>query len=179
MPGLGRRLDARRRVDEVARDHPLAFGREVDRRLAREHAGAQRELRRADLLPERRDRDDEVERRPHRALGVVLLRRRRSPDGHDRVADELLHRAAVDPDQAAAGVEVAGEQLPHLLGVARLRERREADEVGEEDGDEPALGRFRGRGGRGRPMRPRAERTAALAAEAHRRARSQRRNSGT
>ena len=37
---LGRRLDARRRVDEVARDHALALGAERDRGLAREDAGA-------------------------------------------------------------------------------------------------------------------------------------------
>ena len=40
-----------------------------------------------------------------------------------------------------AGVEVAGEEFAHLLWVAALGERREADEVGEEDGDEPTLGR--------------------------------------
>ena len=65
----------------------------------------------------------------------------RSPDRHHRVADELLDRAAVERDQPAARVEVARQKLAHLLGVARLRERREADEVGEEHRDEPALRR--------------------------------------
>src|SRR5581483_8025308 len=108
---------------------------------------------------------DEIERGPYRPLGVVLLRDRRPPDGHDRVADELLHRAAVDLDQAAAAVEIAREELAHLLGVARLRQGREADEVGEEDGDEPALGsRLR----RSRLRRHTVgERRAALAAETH------------
>jgi hypothetical protein len=36
-PGLGNGLDARGSVDEVARDHPLAFDAERDRRLAGEH----------------------------------------------------------------------------------------------------------------------------------------------
>ena len=86
---------------------------------------------------------DEVERRAHRPLGVVLVRDRRAPDRHHRVADELLDRAAVALDQRAARVEVAREQLAHLLGVAALGQRREADEVGEEHRDEPPLGRRR------------------------------------
>src|SRR5262249_31043445 len=55
---------------------------------------------------------------------------------------------------------VAREQLPGLLGVATLRRRREADEVGEEHAHEPPFGgRLRDcrRGGR--------KRRAALAAE--------------
>ncbi len=101
------------------------------------------QLRRADLVAERGDRCDEVERRAHRALRVVLGRRRCPPHRHHRVADELLDRAAVEGDQPAARVEVAGQELAHLLRVARLGERREADQVGEEDGDEASLGRGR------------------------------------
>ena len=77
-------------------------------------------------------RGDQVERRADRALGVVLVRDGRSPDGHDGVADELLDRAAVALDQPAAGVEVAREQLAGVLRVAALRGGGEADEVGEE-----------------------------------------------
>ena len=95
----------------------------------------------ARLVAERGDGGDEVERRAYGALGVVLGRGRRAPDRHHRVADELLDRAAVELDQPSARVEVAREQLAHLLRVARLGERREADEVGEEHGDEAALGR--------------------------------------
>ena len=57
--------------------------------------------------------------------------RRRPPHRHHRVADELLDRPAVEPDQPAARVEVARQKLAHLLGVARLGERREPDQVGE------------------------------------------------
>src|SRR5206468_2118765 len=49
----------------------------------------------------------------------------------------------------AARVEVAREQLANLFRVARLGERREPDQVGEEDRDEAALGRRRCGGGRG------------------------------
>src|SRR5439155_14550290 len=83
---------------------------------------------------------------------------------HHRVADELLDGAAVEPNDPAAGFEVAREQLAHLLGVACLRKRCEADEVSEENRHEPALGRAllahrrHGRGG--------VQRGAALTAEA-------------
>ena len=103
-----------------------------------------------DLVAERRHGSDEVECRANGPLGIVLGRGRRAPHRHHRVADELLDRAAVELDQAAARVEVAGEELARVLGVALLRGCREADEVGEEDGDEAALGRrLRGRGRRG------------------------------
>ena len=59
---FGCRLDARRRVDEVAGDHALPLGAERDRGLAGEHAGACRELGRSDLVAERRHGCDEVER---------------------------------------------------------------------------------------------------------------------
>ena len=48
---------------------------------------------------------------------------------------------------AARQVEVAGQDLADLLRVALLGERREADEVGEQDRDVAALGD--GLGGRG------------------------------
>ena len=83
----------------------------------------------------------QLERRADGPLGVVLLRDRCAPHRHDGVADELLDRAAVALDHGARRVEVAREELAHVLGVPALREcGREADEVGEEDGDEPALG---------------------------------------
>ena len=72
-------------------------------------------------------------------LGVVLLGRGRAPDGHDRVADELLDGAAVAGDDVRGDVEVAREGVAHVLRVALLRERREPDEVGEQDGHEAPL----------------------------------------
>ena len=83
---------------------------------------------------------DELEGGPDGTLGVVLAGGRRAPDGHDRVADELLDRPAVAPDDLGREVEVAGQGLADLLAVALLGERREADEVGEQDRDEAALG---------------------------------------
>src|SRR5690606_20676354 len=65
---------------------------------------------------------------------------RGAPDRHDRIADELLHRPAVPLDRVAGDVEVAGQELAGGLGVAVLGQGGEADEVGEEDGDQPPLG---------------------------------------
>jgi hypothetical protein len=138
--GRRARLDARRGVDEISGDHPLAFGAERDRRLAGEHACTRAQVLGSDLTAECGDGGHEVERRAHGALRVVLGRDGRTPDGHDGVADELLHRPAVDGDDPAADVEVAREQLAHVLRVPCLGQRRETDEVGEEHRDEPPLG---------------------------------------
>ena len=79
------RLQARCRVHQVARDHALARRAERHRRLAREHAAAG-----LDPGPEGLHGIDEVEARADRPLGVVLVRDRGAPQGHHRVADELL-----------------------------------------------------------------------------------------
>ena len=162
---LGRRLHARGGVDEVARDHPLPLGADRHSGLTGEDAGA--DLQGGIELGNGRD---EVERCANGPLGVVLLRDRRSPDRHHRVADELLDRSAVALDERPRLLEVAGEELARLLRVPTLRGRGEADEVGEEHGDEPPL---RGRcrcGPLFLPGRLRGKCLPALAAELDRRA---------
>ena len=77
---------------------------------------------------------------PDGALGVVLVGDRGAPHGHHGVADELLDGPAVPLDRGARRVEVAGQQLADGLGVAVLGQRREADKIGEQDGDEATLG---------------------------------------
>jgi hypothetical protein len=115
---LGRALDARGRVDEIAGDHALAARADGDSGLAGVHARAQAQLGDAELVGERRRRGDEIERRADRPLGVVLVRDGSPPDGHHRVADELLDDAAVPLDEAATRLEVARQQLADLLGIA-------------------------------------------------------------
>ncbi len=90
--------------------------------------------------PERSDRIHQLESRPDRALRIVLVCRRRAPDRHDRIADEFLDGPAVAADHVARQIEVAGQQLARVLGVAALGQCREADEVGEQDGHDTALG---------------------------------------
>jgi hypothetical protein len=72
-------------------------------------------------------------------LGVVLTRHGRTEDGHHGVADELLHRAAVTLELEAHLLVVAGEDRAHVLRVELLGLRREADQVGEQHGDDFAL----------------------------------------
>ena len=71
----------------------------------------------ADLAPIAATAVDQLEPGADRALGVVLVGRRHAPDGHHRVADELLDGAAVAGDDAAL-VEVARQQLADVLLVA-------------------------------------------------------------
>ena len=136
------RLQAAGGVDHVAGDHPLADGADRDRRLSGQHAGSSLHRR-----PQPADAADELERRPHGPLGIVLMAGRRSPDGHHGVADELLDDAAVALDDPAREVEVRRQEFANLLGIPVLGERGELDEVGEEDGDHAPLG-DRGRGHR-------------------------------
>ena len=149
-PGRRHRLEAAGGVHQVAGDHALIDRAERDGRLAGQDAGA-----RLDTGTQRFDRLDQVQRRPHGSFRVVLVRGGRSPDGHDGIADELLHRAAIPFDDVAGHLEIAGEQLAGVLRITALGERREPDEVGEEDADQAPLGHGResgwwsGAGGRG------------------------------
>ena len=105
-----------------------------------QHAGARLDRLAGLVAAQAAHRVDQVERGAHGALGIVLARDRRAPHGHDRVADELLDRAAVALDDLAREVEVARQGLAHVLRVAVLGEGREADQVGEQDRDETPLG---------------------------------------
>src|SRR5207247_103794 len=81
------------------------------------------------------------------ALGVVLAGGRCAPDRHDRVADELLDRAAVAVHDLAGGLVVARQDLAGVFGVSRLGDLRGVDEVREQDRDETSFGgRSNGRG---------------------------------
>ena len=73
------------------------------------------------------------------AQGVVLVHLRDAEDGHDRVADELLHRSPVRLEDSLHALEVAGEQGAHRLGVDRLPHGGRTGDVAEEDGDRLAL----------------------------------------
>ena len=79
------------------------------------------------------------ERGAYGALCVVLVRDRRAEDRHHRVADELLHRAAEALELVPQAGVVRAEQRAHLLRIHLLGARREAHEIGEEDGDDLAL----------------------------------------
>ena len=75
----------------------------------------------------------------HGTFGIILVRHRRSEQRHDRVADELLDRAAVALELGAQPFVVGPQDLLDVFRVELLRPRREADEVGEKDRDNLAL----------------------------------------
>src|SRR5438874_2163499 len=79
-----------------------------------------------------------------RAEGVVLVDVRDAEDGHDGVADELLHCAAVALDRSAHGLVPPAHQAAQRLGIEALAELRRLGEVAEQDGD--GLPRGCGRG---------------------------------
>ena len=73
------------------------------------------------------------------AVGIVAVRRRQPEDRHHRVADELLHGAAVRLDALARDRVVASQQAPHLFGIELFTKRGGTGHVGEEHGDDAAL----------------------------------------
>jgi hypothetical protein len=122
---LRRLLQASRDVDRVAGRQPL--------RGARHHlAGHQADPSLHSQVGQRRSH---LERRPHRAQGVVLVQLRDAEHRHHRIADELFHRPSVRLDDRFHPLEVRGQQPPQSLRVEPLAKRRRARDVAEEDGD--------------------------------------------
>ena len=85
------------------------------------------------------ERPLDAERGVHRALRMVLVGDRRAEERHDAVAEELVHRAFVPVHLGQHELERARHQRVHVLGVEPRRERGEAGDVHEEDGDLLAL----------------------------------------
>ena len=128
---VGRALEPGGDVDRVSGGEPL-LGAGDD--LARVHADPS-------LDAELGECRAHLDRGPAGAQRVVLVHRRDAEDGHHRVADELLHRAAVRLDDLLHPLEVAGEQALQRLRVDRLPERGRADHVAEENRDDLAVHR--------------------------------------
>ena len=136
------RLKASSRVHHVARDHPLTVARggvERDERLTRVHRDPNVEIAPGLLLVQHGDRVAHGERRTHGPLGVVLVRDGRAEDRDDRVADELLHRAAEALELVARPLVVDPQERADVLRVALLGARRRPDEIGEDDADDLPL----------------------------------------
>jgi hypothetical protein len=78
---------------------------------------------------------------------------RRSEQGHDLVAHELVDGAAVALDARNQTIEAGRDEAAYGLGVELLRERGEAGDIREEDGDDPALAAGEGADGTVAPRR--------------------------
>ena len=150
------RLDARRGVHHVTRDHRLALRRtgvERDERLAGRDPDAHMEVERVAPVVQRGDRLARGERGAHRSLGVVLVGGRGAVDRDDRVADELLDRASVSLEVTPQGLVVPTEDGAHVLRVEPLGAGGRAHEVDEDRRDDlPLFPRAR-LGGEGRAAR--------------------------
>ena len=83
------------------------------------------------------------ERRPHGALGVVLLRLRVAEQRHQPVAELLQHMAAKIGHRRRSLVEIGVDEVAPVLGVQLRGEARRADEIAEHDRDRTAFGSVR------------------------------------
>ena len=90
-----------------------------------------------------RDRLLHAERGAHRPFGVVFVRDRRTEEGEDRVADDLVDLPAERRDICHEALEAVVDQVLQLLGVHRLGQTREADQVSEQHRHDATLVRAR------------------------------------
>jgi hypothetical protein len=122
-------LQTRRNVHRVAGREPLL--------------GAGQHLAGVDADPaldaQLRHRVAHLDRGPARTERVVLVRHRHAEDRHHRVADELLHRAAVRLDDPLHPLEVARQHRLQRLRIHRLPERGRANDVAEKHGHHLAV----------------------------------------
>ena len=132
---VGGFLQPIRDVHGVAGHERAALACRAHDDLARVDADAHLELAAEELVHSLLHR----ERRMQRTLGVILEGRGRAEDGHHRIADELLDRAAGELDLLAHRVVVPLELYPHALRVSISCVCGRPDEVGEENRDELAL----------------------------------------
>src|SRR5262249_14595892 len=103
-----------------------------------------------EALAEARQRLVDLERGPGGTQGIIVMRDGRAEERHHGIADMLVDGAAEIRDDAVDEPRVAGDEVPQLLGIETLRQRGEAREIGEEDGDlAPLAAGLERRGGRG------------------------------
>jgi hypothetical protein len=129
-------LARRRRLLEPRRDVHGVAGREraplagpSDDDLARVHPNPQREAVGKDVP----QAVEHPQRRLQRPLCVILLCARGTEDRDDRIADELLDRAAAERDLSFHRVVKTLQEISRVLGIEFVAERGGADEIGEQD----------------------------------------------
>ena len=139
LPGLRARLQTARDVHDVAhRGVVAARPQRADEHLAGVHADPQLNGD-AVLVLQVAERLLHLDRRPHGALGVVLVGDRRPEQRHQRVADDLVDLAAERLHVGRDRGEATVDEVLDALGIGGLGVAREPDEVREQDGGHPAL----------------------------------------
>ena len=149
-------LQTRRQVRRLADDCGLRCGALADL-VADDHrsggdADPHRELdpgRPRDRGIQLRHRIDDVETRPHRSLGLVLMGARVAEINEDAVAHVLRDKAVVMPDRRTAPALIRRDDIAQIFGVHRGGECRRSHQVAKHHGQLAALG-LRCRGDRGR-----------------------------
>jgi len=143
LPGLRKSLQARGEVWGLA-DHRLLLRRAFADQIADDdqpsgNTDADGEpLRSAGLqAPHRRCY---FEPRPHRPLGVVLMRPRKTEIGQHPVAHEFRDKAVIARDNAGNSVLIGADLLAQFLGVEPRRQGSRADQITEHHGQLPPLG---------------------------------------
>ena len=101
-------------------------------------AGADADAQGQDLLRlhepgllQRRQRAAHLQRHPHGAHGVVLVRHRVAEENLDLLADVLVQRAAILEHDLRHRVQVGVQQVDQLFGLVALGDRREPPHVHE------------------------------------------------
>ena len=84
------------------------------------------------LDPQPRERRPHLHRRPAGPQRIVLVHRRHPEHRHHRIADELLHHAAVLLDHPPHPPEIARQQRPQRLRIRRLPQRRRTNHIAEQ-----------------------------------------------
>ena len=135
------RLQPRRHVDRVT-DHRVAVADPAGQHLPGVDPDPQREARPdrgGDPLVDLGHRAQHRQPGPNRALGIVLMRHRRSEDAHHVVADVLVDRPAVAFDLGPETLQCPIDHRLHPLRVEALGNRGVAGEVREHHGRLAAL----------------------------------------
>ena len=129
LAGLGRLLQPRGDVDGVTGGEPLL--------------GPGNHLAATDADPPRDAEPGQCELHLRRCSEgthcVVLVHGREPEDRHHRVADELLDDAAVALYDRLHPLEVTRQQSPQRFRIDGFPERRRADDIAEEHGDDLPL----------------------------------------
>ena len=180
-PGGAMACSRARGVHDVSHRRVVAAGQRADEHLAGVDADAHLDAR--PVLPlagEVAQRALHAQAGTHGSLGVVLVGHRRAEQGDDAVAEQLVDSAPELLDVGDETLEAGLDQALDLLRVAVLGQRRVADEIGKEDGDDaPFLRRDeharRGNAAVGTEARPRWNRLGARGTDRRRHARMLRR----
>ena len=134
---LGETLQSRGDVRRIAERERLRGGIGAD--LAHQHRARVDADARLDrngasirLAAQRGQRPLDLERRSHRAFGVVLVGRRIAEVGEHAIAEELGHVAVEAADRHLTGPLVLAQDVAEILGVELTPEHGRTDEVAED-----------------------------------------------